>query len=177
MIGGDGESLVRVLLLPLTVLIWLTLLLPLLTPLGLLHGAFGLAALRGRFHLAFAFLTIEDSTACLLAGSEVGCYVEQLVRTGRRVPSQLAHEIPACRAQMKGTNNFGVGDARELGALLGEASNVVPQGLVGLLVAPSEVLRISRAHIRTLEVAHEGPDQVGSVMDLIDGKMFEPHVR
>ena len=74
-------------------------------------------------------------------------------------------------------DDFGVGDARELGALLREASNVVPQGLVGLLAAPSEVLRISRAHVRTLEVAHEGPDQVGPVVDLIGRKMFEPHAR
>ena len=29
-------------------------------------------------------------------------------------------------------------------------------------------------HERALEVAHEGSDQVGPIVDLIGGKMFEP---
>ena len=77
---------------------------------------------------------------------------------------------------MKGTNDF-VGDAGELGALLGEASNVVSQGLVGLLTAPSEVPRISRTHVCALKIAHEGSNQVGPVMDLIGGKMLKPRAR
>ena len=152
MIGGDSESLVRVLLLPLTALIWLTLLLSLLALLGLLCRALGLVALRGRLHLAFASLAVEDSTDCLLAGGEVGCHIEQLVRTGRRVPSQLAHEIPAHCAQMKGTNDFGVGDAGELGALLGEASHVVTQGFAGLLTTPFEVPGVPRAHLSLIHI-------------------------
>ena len=32
-------------------------------------------------------------------------------------------------------------------------------------------------HVRALEVAHEGPDQVRPVMDLIVGKVFEPCAR
>ena len=59
---------------------------------------------------------------------------------------------------MKGTNDFGIGDAGELGALLGEVSNVVSQGLVGLLTAPSEIPRVPRTHVCALEVAHKGSD-------------------
>jgi hypothetical protein len=59
---------------------------------------------------------------------------------------------------MKGTNDFGVLDAGELGALLGEASDVIPQRLVGLLSAPSEIPGITRAHVRALEVSHENLD-------------------
>ena len=55
-----------------------------------------------------------------------------------------------------------------------EAANVVTQGLVGLLTAPSEIPRIPRTHVHALEVAHEGLDQVGPVVDLIGGKLFEP---
>ena len=78
---------------------------------------------------------------------------------------------------MKGTNDFGVGDAGELDALLGEASDVVSQGLVRLLTAPSAIPRVHRMHERALEVAHEGSDQVGPIVDLIGGKMFKPHAR
>jgi len=105
-IRGDGEGLVGVLFLPLTALVQQALLFPLPVPLGLLREALGLAILRGCFPLAFALFAIENSTDHLLAG--------------RRVPPQLAYEIPACYAQMKGTNNFGVGDAGELDALLGK---------------------------------------------------------
>ena len=49
-------------------------------------------------------------------------------------------------------------DARELSALLGETPNVFPQRLVGLLSTPSEVPRVSRAHVSALEVTHEDLD-------------------
>ena len=62
----------------------------------------------------------------------------------------------------------------ELRALLGQAANVVTQGLVGLLAAPSQIPRIPRTHVCALEVAHEGPDQVRPVMDLVGRKMLKP---
>jgi hypothetical protein len=75
---------------------------------------------------------------------------------------------------MKGTDDLRVGDTRELGALLGEATDVVTQGFVRLLTAQSEIPRISRAYVCALEVAHEGPNQVVPVVDLVHGKVFEP---
>ena len=78
---------------------------------------------------------------------------------------------------MEGTDNFGVLDTRELGALFGETSDVVPQRLVGLLSTPSEVPRVLGTHIRALEVAQEGLDKVRPVVDLIGGKMLEPCAR
>ena len=62
---------------------------------------------------------------------------------------------------MEGVDDLDVGDAGELGALLGEASHVVAQGLVGLLATPFEVPGVPRAYVGALEVAHEDPDQVG----------------
>jgi len=75
---------------------------------------------------------------------------------------------------MKGTDDFGVLDAGELSTLLGEASDIIPQGLVRLLTAPSEIPRIARTHVCALEVAYEGPDQVRPVADLVGMKMLEP---
>jgi hypothetical protein len=67
-----------------------------------------------------------------------------------------------------------VGDARELGALLGEAPHVVTQGLTGLLETPFEILGVPRVHVRALEIAHEDVDQVGPVVDLIRRQVLEP---
>ena len=75
---------------------------------------------------------------------------------------------------MKGTDDFGVLDARELGALLGEMPDVISQGIVRLLKAPSKVPRVARAHVCALEVAHEGPDQVRPVVDLVGREMLKP---
>jgi len=84
------------------------------------------------------------------------------------------HQIPARRALEKGIDDLGVGDTGELGALLGEVSDVVTQGFVGPLLAPSEIPGVSRAHVRALEIAHEDLDQVAPVVDLICGKVLEP---
>jgi len=75
---------------------------------------------------------------------------------------------------MKGTNDFEVLDAGELSALLGEASDVIPQGLVRLLTAPSEIPRVPETHVWALEIAHEGPDQVRPVVDLVGRKVLKP---
>ena len=75
---------------------------------------------------------------------------------------------------MKGTNDFEVLDAGELSALLGEASDVIPQGLVRLLTAPSEIPRVPEMHVCALEVSNESLDQVGPVVDLVGRKMLKP---
>ena len=173
-VKGDDEGLVRVLVMSLATLVWRAFLLAFPAALGLLWVVFGLAALCGRVHLALAPFAIEDSTNRLFAGGEVGCYVEERVGAGRRVPSQLALEVPARGAQMKGTDDLGVLHAGELGALLGETPDVVPQRLIGLLTAPSEIPGVPRAHVRALEIAHEGPDQVRPVVDLVGRKMLRP---
>ena len=87
---------------------------------------------------------------------------------------ELVHQIPARRALEEGIDDLDVGDARELGALLGEASNVVVKGFVGLLLAPSEIPGVPRAHVSALEVSHEDLDQVIPVTDLVRGEVLEP---
>jgi len=74
----------------------------------------------------------------------------------------------------EGIDDLNVGDTGELGALLGEASYVVTQGLVGPLLAHSEIPGVPRAHVSTLEVAHEDLDQVIPIVDLVRGEVLEP---
>ena len=58
--------------------------------------------------------------------------------------------------------------------MLGEATDVVPQRLIGLLLAPLEIPGVPRVHVRALEVFHENLDQISPVVDLVGRKMFEP---
>ena len=71
---------------------------------------------------------------------------------------ELVHQIPARRALEEGIDDLDVGDTGELSALLGEASHVVTQGLVGLLPTPLEIPGVFGAHVSALEVAHKDLD-------------------
>ena len=84
------------------------------------------------------------------------------------------HQVPARRTLEEGVDDLDVGDAGELGALLGEASHVVTQGLTGLLATPLEVSGVPKAHVGALEIAHEDLDQVGPVVDLVRRQVLEP---
>jgi hypothetical protein len=84
------------------------------------------------------------------------------------------HQVPARRTLEESVDDLDVGDAGELGALLGGASHVVTQGLARLLATPLEVPGVPRVHVRALEVAHEDMDQVGPVVDLIRRQVIEP---
>ena len=55
----------------------------------------------------------------------------------------------------KGSYHVGVGDVRELVALLGEAPDVPTEGLTGLLTVVLEVPWVPRALVRALEVSHK----------------------
>ena len=120
---------------------WWGLLLSLSPPLLLLGGGVGLevAALRGRIFLTLIRLVVENGTNSLLAVGLVGGSVEQLVGVGGTASRKLVHQVPARRTLEEGVDDIDVGDAGELGALLGEAPHVVAQGLIGLLPTPFEV--------------------------------------
>ena len=98
-----------------------------------------------------------------------------LVLAGR-LSRKLVHQVPARRAFEEGVDDLDVGDAGELGALLGEAPHIVAQGLIGLLTTPFEVSVVSRAHVCALDVAHEDLDQVGQLWIWSAGKCSS-HVR
>jgi len=177
-IGGNGEGLIEVLLLPLIVLVLWDFLLSILAPLKLLCGGLGFAAaLCGLLLLALGHLAVEDGTDYFLAGGKVGGDIKQHVCAGGRASSKLVHQIPTCRALKEGIDDLGVGNTGELGALLGEASYVVAQGFVGPLLAPSEIPGVPRAHVSAFEVAHEDLDQVVPFVDLVRGEVLEPCLR
>ena len=106
---------------------WWGLLLPFPPPLLFLSGGvyLGVAALYGRIFLAFVRLVIENGTNHLLAGGVVGGSVEQLVGVGGTASRKLVHQVPARRALEERVDDLDVGDAGELGALLGEAPHIV----------------------------------------------------
>ena len=56
-----------------------------------------------------------------------------------------------------------VDDIREGVASLGEPTDVILQGLVGLLLAALEVIGVSRVDIRPLEISNEDPLEVRPV--------------
>ena len=53
-------------------------------------------------------------------------------------------------------------------------TDVIPQGLAGLLLAALEVLRVSRADIRPLEISDEDPLEVRPVTDAVVREEFKP---
>jgi hypothetical protein len=97
-------------------------LLALLTPLVLLLGLLGLAALRGHVVHALSLLAVENGPHCLLSGSEASGNVEQLVGVDQRASPELAHEVPTGRALEEGVYDLELSHARELGTALREAS-------------------------------------------------------
>ena len=56
----------------------------------------------------------------------------------------------------EGIDHFGIDDVGELVALLGEALDVVPEGLVGPLPTVAEVPRVFETGVRALEVPSKG---------------------
>ena len=64
------------------------------------------------------------------------------------------------RPRQEGSYHVGVGDVRELVALLGEASDVPMEGLSGLLIAVLEVPWVPRVVVCALEVPHKGFPQI-----------------
>jgi hypothetical protein len=137
------------------------------------------AALSGRlgdiFRLAALGLLVlpEDGLNRLLARGELGGDVHQLARPGGGLAAQFAHQVATGGAGEERADDIRVGDVGQLGALLRESSDVVPERLSRLLAAASEIPGVPRAQVRALEVAGEGLDQVVLVGDLPRRQMLQ----
>ena len=57
---------------------------------------------------------------------------------------------------------------------MGKPTDVVPQGLTGLLLATLEVPGVSRADIRPLKIPDEDPLEIRPVTDAVRQEEFEP---
>jgi hypothetical protein len=62
----------------------------------------------------------------------------------------------------------------ELISLLGEALNVLPEGLIGPLHVVAEIPGVPRAGVGTLEVADEDRMQITPAADAARLELFEP---
>jgi hypothetical protein len=138
------------------------------------------AALSGRlgdiFRLAALGLLVlpEDGLNRLLARGKLGGDVHQLARHGGGLATQLAHQVTAGGAGEERADGIRIGDVGQLGALLRESPDLVPERLSRLLAAASEIPGVPRAHVRALEVAGEGLDQVIPVGDLPRRQVLQP---
>ena len=74
----------------------------------------------------------------------------------------------------EGVDHVGIGDVRELIALLGEALNVLPEGLIGPLLAVVEFLGVRRASVGTLQVADEDHMEIALAADATGLELLEP---
>jgi hypothetical protein len=82
---------------------------------------------------------LEDGLNRLLARGELGGDVHQLARPGGGLATQLAHQVATCGAGEERADDIRVSDVGQLGALLRESLDVVPERLSQLLAAASEI--------------------------------------
>jgi hypothetical protein len=68
----------------------------------------------------------------------------------------------------------GVDDIGERIALLGEVSDVVPQGLAGLLPTTLEVPRVAGSDVRVLKVSDKNFLEICPVADGVGGQELKP---
>jgi len=67
-----------------------------------------------------------------------------------------------------------VGDVRELGVLLREATSILSERFSRFLLALAEVPWVAKADVSPLEVPFKHADQVGPVVDLVGRELLEP---
>jgi len=86
------------------------------------------------------------------------------------------YELFASGARNEGSDDVGVRDVGELGALLGESPDEISEGLIWLLPATPEVPGVPWAHVCALKVPNEDPNQVGPVVDHALRKVLKPRL-
>jgi hypothetical protein len=137
-------------------------------------------ALSGRLRDIFRWAALgllvlpEDGLNRLLTRGELGGDVHQLARPRGGLATQLAHQVAAGGAGEERADDIRVGDVGQLGALLRESPDVVPERLSQLLAAASEIPGVPRAQVQALEVAGEGLNQVVLVGDLPQRQVLQP---
>jgi hypothetical protein len=148
--------------------------------LRLLLGLLLRATLGGRLGDVFLLPSLrllilpKDGFDRLLTRGELGGNVHQLARLGGSLAAQFAHQVTTSGAGEERPDDIRVGDVGQLGALLRKPPDVLSQGFPWLLAAASEIPRVPRAYVRSLEVSSEGLDQVVPVGDLRRRQMLQP---
>jgi hypothetical protein len=78
------------------------------------------------------------------------------------------------RAADEGVDHIDVGDVWELIALLGEALNVLLEGLIDPLPIVAEILGVPWVGVGTLEVADEDRTKIAPAADVAGLELLEP---
>jgi hypothetical protein len=89
--------------------------------------------------LSLVLVATEDGTNCLLTCGEFGDNIHQTVGNDGSAVAQLSNQLFACGTREEGHDDVGVSDVGELGALLGETSDVILEGFAWLLFVASEI--------------------------------------
>ena len=119
-------------------------------------------------------LAAEVGLDGLLAGGVLGGDVQELPRRAWGLATERVDErLVGCAAD-EGVDHVDIGDVRELIALLGEALNVLLEGLIGPLLAVVEIPGVPRVGVGTLEVANEDRLEIALAVDAAWLKMLEP---
>ena len=93
--------------------------------------------------------------------------VQEFLGGSWALASQLMNQGFAGHPGQEGSYHVGIGDVRELVALLREELDVPAEGLTGLLTAVLEVPRVPRALVCVLEVSHKDLLQIRPTLDRI----------
>ena len=104
----------------------------------------------------------------------VGGDVEQVTGGTRFQAAKLVDRGLTVRPGEERADDVCVDDIRERVASLGEPTDVIPQGLTGILLIALEVSGVSRADIRPLEISDEDPLEVRPVVDAVMREELKP---
>jgi hypothetical protein len=133
---------------------WALLRLLFLALLGVVLGG----RLRGDLlSLPVPLVLVEDGLNHFLPQSKLRGDVHQFIGLGQGLATQLADQIPIGGPSEECSNEVGVDDVGELGALFRKSSNVIAEAFITLLSAASEVPGIPWVNVRALEVPSEDP--------------------
>jgi hypothetical protein len=71
---------------------------------------------------------VTDGTNRLLASGKVGDNIHQTIGSDGSATTQLSDQLFAGRTKEEGHDDVGVSDVGDIGALLGETPDVIPEG-------------------------------------------------
>ena len=119
-------------------------------------------------------VALEDGPDRLLAGGVAGGDLQEFMCGVRLLAPQFVDQGLAVRPAEEHADDIGVDDAWERVPLLGEAPDVVAQGLTGLLLAALEVPRVARSYVRSLKVADEHFPEICPAADGVGAQEIHP---
>ena len=116
----------------------------------------------------------DNSSHSLFARGLVSRNVQELVSGSRILAPLLVDQCFAACAGEESIDHVSVDDVREGVAILGEATDVISEGLAALLLAAFKIPGIAWADVHALEVSDKHLPQVRPAADRIGRHELEP---